>query len=243
MFWIIQEDLYIENRRYDLVSALERFSIPYQLVTLKDNSLEPEVYHSGSIITNGSIKLSRIANERGWKPGSMFNENFNYEVWFPIFHNYLLNRDAIFTTIEDADSPWDTFFVRPINDDKSFTGKITTRADFSVLKASIAPNLKILLAPSKIIRQEHRHYIVNGKVISSSRYKLGGSVNYSNQVDDYIINFAQCMADIWCPADAFVLDTYVAGNEIGIVEIGCLCHAGLYASDVQKIVMALEELG
>ena len=243
MFWIIQEDLYIENRRYDLVSALERFSIPYQLVTLRNGLLEPEIYYNGSIITNGSIKLSKIANERGWKPGSMFNENFNHEVWSPIFHNYLLNRDAIFTTIKDADPPWDTFFARPINDDKSFNGKITTRADFSVLKENIEPNLKILTSPLKIIGQEHRHYIVNGQVVSSSRYKLGGSVNYSNQVDDYITNFAQSIANIWCPSDAFVLDTYVTDNEIGIVEIGCLCHAGLYASDVQKIVIALDELG
>ena len=242
MFWVIQEDLYVENRRDDLISTLERFLIPYELVTLRGNDLNPNVNHNGPIITNGSIKLSKIANERGWNPGSMFNENFSYEVWSPIFRNYLLNRDAIFTTIEDFDSPWDTFFVRPINDDKSFNGKITTKDDFAVLKASIKPTLKILIAPLKTIGQEHRHYIVKGKVVSSSRYKLSGKVSYESYVDSYIVDFAQRMANIWLPSDAFVLDTYITDNEVGIVELGCLCHAGLYASDVQKIVMALEEL-
>lgn len=48
------------------------------------------------------------------------------------------------------------------------------------------------------------------------------------------------MAGLWQPARAYVLDTYIAGDEIGIVEIGGICHAGFYEADVQKVVMALD---
>jgi hypothetical protein len=34
----------------------------------------------------------------------------------------------------------------------------------------------------------------------------------------------------------------VTGDEMGIVELGCICNAGFYEADVQKIVMALNEM-
>jgi endonuclease IV len=79
-------------------------------------------------------------------------------------------------------------------------------------------------------------------MISSSRYKLNGIINVSDFVDKYIIDFAEQMASIWSLSKAFVLDTYVTNNKIGIVEIGGICHAGFYKTDIQKIVIALNEI-
>ncbi len=186
--------------------------------------------------------LSRIAIANGWKPGSLFNENFSYAVWYPYFRNYLLNKDAVFTTLCNVKPLMEKFFIRPLADDKEFTGHVTTLQDLQRWQNGIMANIPVLYASPQKIGQEYRHFIVDGKVISSSRYKLAGKANFSNMVDDAIVKFAERMAAIWSPAQAFVLDTYVTGEEMGIVELGCICHAGFYQADVQKIIMALNNM-
>lgn len=250
MHWVIQEDLFQENGRAILIDTLEKMDIPYQVVKIVPFSHEliPEVTVSGPIIVNGSVLLSKIARERGWNPGGFLNDNFNYEVWYPHFKNYLLNSDAVFCTVLDAEPLWDDVFVRPILDNKSFNGQVMTKEEFIEWKADIIkggnsqvfPETQIIYASPKKVGQEHRHYIVDGKVITSSRYKFNGRANYAAGADDYIINFATRMASVFSPARVFVLDTYITGDEIGIVELGCACNAGFYKVDVQKLVMALE---
>ena len=251
MLWVVQQDLFIENRRHDLVSTLDRFSIPYHLVRITaDNQIDPEIDHNGAIITNGSIMLSKIAVQRGWQPGSLLNDNFSYEHWYPIFKEHLLNRDAKFTTIAEASFSLDRMFVRPILDDKTFSGKVFGRNEFETMRSeslaglsrSIKPDTQIMVSSVKNVGQEHRHYIVGGKVVTSSRYKLGGAVNHAEGADPAIVDFAERMAARWSPARAFVLDTYMTNDEIGIVEMGCICNAGLYQADIQKLVAALDAL-
>jgi len=249
MFWVVQEDLFQQNERLALLETLRRFAIPHQIVRVSGTyELIPEVTYAGPIITNGSIMLSHIAMQRGWTPGSLLNHAFSYEVWHPHLRDYLLNQDITFTTIAEADPELDKFFIRPSLDDKSFTGRVSTRADFRVWQADILhrqgtlAETRILYGPVRSTGQEHRHFIVDQAVISSSHYKLNGQANQSDIVDPYIVDFAGRMAALWQPARAFVLDTYVAGDDIGIVEIGCLSHAGFYAADVQKVVMALEAM-
>ena len=245
MFWVVQTDLDQENRRPDLLAALERFGIPHQTVSVSfQGELDPEVTHTGPIITNGSILLSKVAARRGWQPGSMLNDNFSYEVWHPRFRQHLLNSDAVFTTIGDLSPDLEEFFIRPVFDDKTFTGRVLKRSDVPawVERNRLSADTRVLYAPAKRIGQEHRHYIVDGEVVTSSRYRLGGQPNQSPVVEPYIVEFARRMAAIWQPARAFVLDTYVAGDEVGIVEMGCLCNAGLYQADVQKLVMALDSM-
>lgn len=240
--WVIQSDMFQINERDAILSVLDRFDIEYQIVSLaSDGSLTPEIDHDGSIITNGSVMLSRIARERGWHPGGFLNDNFSYDVWYPHFKNRLLNRDAIFSTLHTADPPLDRFFIRPLSDNKSFTGRVMERSDFNTWRSSM-PDMDVLYAPARAIGQEHRHFIVDGKVISSSRYKMGQIASTSSMVDRSIVSYAEHAASIWSPARAFVLDTYVTEDEIGIVELGCIGNAGFYAADVQKIVMALNEV-
>jgi hypothetical protein len=252
MFWVIQEDLFQENGREVLIDMLEKMGIQYQVVKIVPFSHEliPDITIQGKIIVNGSVLISKIARERGWEPGGFLNDNFDYTVWFPHFKDYLLNSDAVFTTIAEASPPWDDIFIRPILDNKSFNGQVMTQEEFIEWKAGIMngsdsyvfPETQIIYASPKKVGQEHRHFIVDGKVITSSRYKLNGRLNQALGADDYIVEFATRMAAIFSPAKAFVLDTYVTGDEVGIVELGCACNAGFYKADVQKLVMALEEL-
>jgi len=248
--WVLQNNLFFENNRKEIIDVFEKLDIKYTFVEIVPFSHEliPEIYNDTNIITNGSILLSKIAKERDWNPGGFLNNNFNYEVWFPYFQKYLLNKNAIFTDVKDAFPEYADIFVRPILDDKSFDGIVFNNKEFYDWKEEIllgknnfvTPETKILYDKAKNIGQEHRHFIVDKKVITSSRYKLGGFLNQSENVDQYIIDFAENMSKIYSPARAFVLDTYINEDEIGIVELGCICNAGFYKADVQKIIMALE---
>ncbi len=254
MFWVIQEDLFQENGREVLIHTLDKMGIPYQVVKIVpiDHVLIPEVTETGSIVTNGSVLLSHIARKRGWNPGGFLNDNFDYRVWYPILKDYLLNNDAVFTTVENAnpDPTWEDIFIRPVLDNKSFNGRVFTKEEFVEWKEEslrrdgrgIPPETEIIYASPKRVGQEHRHFIVDGKVITSSRYKLNGRLNQAEGADDRVIALAEHVASIFSPARTFVLDTYTTGDEVGVVELGCSCNAGFYKIDVQKFVMALENM-
>lgn len=251
MLWVIQEDLYNDNRRGDLVAALDRLGIERRFVRLSESKELPDFpEHSGGIVVNGSVMLSRLAAEKGWRPGSFLNANFDAQVWSSRYGASCLNFGALQSPLAEASMPWERAFVRPALDDKSFSGKVMERSEFEALKAaSLAgdpkvpkPQVRVLMARPKRIGQEHRHYVVDGEPVSSSRYKLGPTPNFSEGADEAVLDFVRKKAAEWAPARAFVMDTYISGDEVGVVEVGCICHAGLYAADVMKIVAALDSM-
>ena len=70
MLWVVQEDLFIENKRRALLAALDRLGIPVLLVKVANNQIDPDISvdPSSPIITNGSVMLSNIAVARSWWP-------------------------------------------------------------------------------------------------------------------------------------------------------------------------------
>src|ERR1700722_10198197 len=191
ILWVVQEDLFVENKRHELLRVLDQMGVKYQTVCISvpEYNIIPEVYHDGPIITNGSVMLSNIANEKGWRPGSGFNSCFSYNVWFKKLRPYLLNKDAKFGTLKGTPGLRE-FFIRPISDEKSFTGRVIKLSEYDDWRKGYRLDMSVLWSSVKITGQEHRHFIIDGRVISSSRYKLNGKPNYSSQVDQFIIDFA-----------------------------------------------------
>ena len=252
MLWVIQKDVHARNQSYDLIEALERLNIDYIEVEVAKNKIKPdvEIGHNVQIITNGSIMLSNIAKEKGWSPGSLFNDNFSYNVWSKHYRDLLINKNAIVSKLKDAVINNDIFFSRSILDNKSFNVKVFTKEEFlefqknsiNLKNGSPNPDIEILISQQKKIGQEHRHYIVNDEIVTSSRYKFNGQPNFKEGCDDNVLEVVQNAISRWQPARAFVLDTYISGDEIGIVEIGCICHAGIYNADLMKLVVALDSM-
>lgn len=131
MLWIVQKNLYNENRRSDLINALTRMNINFFEVDVNRNQLDIVIEDNEQpIITNGSIMLSNIAIERNWKPGSLFNDNFSYSEWSKYYQDLLLNKNATISTLGNAKILGEKAFIRPILDNKSFNGKIFTKEEF-----------------------------------------------------------------------------------------------------------------
>lgn len=252
MLWIVQEDVYAKNQHYNLFEALERLSIPFVKVKVNNHKIEPDIPtdNTQAIITNGSIMLSNIGKAKGWIPGSLFNDNFSYKVWEKEYGDLLINKKSVVSSLRNAQITNNTVFARPVLDNKTFNGRVFTKEEFLIfqknssdLKSGFAhPDTEILISEPKKIGQEHRHYIVDGEIITSSRYKFAGQPNFKEGCDDSVLEVVQKAINKWQPARAFVLDTYISEDSIGIVEIGCICHAGMYHADLMKLVVALDSM-
>lgn len=252
MLWVVQEDIHAKNQHYNLFQALERLGIEFVKVKVNNHKIEPDVPidETQAIITNGSIMLSNIGKAKGWIPGSLFNEKFSYKVWGKEYEDLLINKNAVVSSLRNATIKNNTVFARPVLDNKTFNGRVFTKEEFLIfqknsidLKPGFAhPDTEILISKPKKIGQEHRHYIVDGEIITSSRYKFAGTPNFHEGCDKEVLEVVQKAINKWQPARAFVLDTYISNSEIGIVEIGCICHAGMYHADLIKLVMALDSM-
>jgi len=98
MRWVIQKNLFKPENYRLLVKALGRLEVGYSSVFIPNGTLdlEPDVNHEGRVYICGAIKLKKIAQERGWSPGSFLNDNFSFDVWVKHLGQTLLNSDAVF---------------------------------------------------------------------------------------------------------------------------------------------------
>lgn len=263
--WIVQENLYGSGSLEDLLAALERLELPYTRVKVVPflGTLEPEPVVSGPVIAMGATTMLRVARERGWTPG-VWDQNMSFRTWQKHWYNGLLNRDAFVIPFYAVGPFWDDrFFLRPDGDTKAFGGQCFTWPEFEEWRRKViemnedgygyavegekapgqlqADTMVVAAKPQEILR-EYRCFIVDGKVVTASLYKLGSRVTSTGPVEDEIVRFANEWADVWSPDRAYAMDVAVTPNGLRIVEANQINCAGFYGADVMKIVAALDTI-
>ena len=274
MLWVIQNDIYLERGYPHLLKALEEFAVPHVVVRLTpvihklldadfDTSLytgdlddipEAVIDDTNGIFVMGSVDLGLLAKSRGWKPGTMLNDNFDWRVWSAQYGEHALNGGGKLMRLDEADFRGEAF-VRPALDDKTFNGHVTNRNAFMAWRQlklrgdnpleRLRPDTPVIVASKRYIHAEFRHFIVDGKVLTSSMYRRNGRQEYRTGAPDEAVNFAERMSAVWEPARAYVLDTAVTQGADGqeqhlVMEPGCINSAGFYHADVRNIVRAIE---
>ncbi|MDY7231130.1 ATP-grasp domain-containing protein [Hyalangium rubrum] len=253
MHWVVQNNLFNERGFHDLMQVLERGGIPHTLVKVIpfDGDVEPTVDVTGPIVVMGSLSLTRYALKRGWAPGAFINDNFDFQVWQQHLGEYLLNGDARVYRFGDVPPQDGPFFIRPCLDDKSFSGMVTTWEEFADWRekvrgleeyATLTEDTRVAVSAPKSIQREYRMVVVDGRVITGTRYKLGDRVMSSREVEPEVYAFAQRMADRWGPDRAYALDVFMHEDQLSVGEINNLNSAGFYAYDVGKMVAAIEAM-
>lgn len=256
MHWVVQNNIHRENGYDAFIEALERRNIPHTLVKVIPfaHELEPDVNPDNPVIAIGSYTLGEIAEKKGWNPGVYANENFHFNKWKENYGEHLLNYDGrvlpFAGPVEFAVNFNQEIFVRPCEDGKEFTGMLTTWQGFmdwrnkvvELGESTIKPDAPIFVAAVKEIYSEYRFFIVDGKVITGSQYKLGNRVVTSPNVDRDISWFAWQMVNTWCPAVSFVLDIAMTPDGLKVIEINSMNSSGFYACDMSKVIEALEDL-
>ena len=255
MYYLIQENTYKEKNFDNLIHNLERLGLEYEICLFRP--FIHEVYFETTrkdVFCFGAYSMTETASKYGFEPGCMANENHDYMVYGQMYGDYMLNSDSIIMEIGDPipeGEDWNLFFVRPTKDSKMFSGMVYDRETWNkyleVIKANNAIDemkgmSKIQIAQPKNIQQEIRCWVVGGKVVTISQYKIGSRVHYQNlDHDKEVWNFAQQMTDIFQPARAFVIDVCRTEDGMKIVEINCINSAGFYDMNTQKLLMALED--
>jgi hypothetical protein len=270
MHYIVQENIFREHH-YDLLfAAMDRLDLPYtivrifpfvdKVVDLKDipdhafnvDDIPEFVPPTKNVFVFGAIKLAEICAKKGWNPGSLMNTNHDFEVYSKHYKENLLNYDSIIVKLGD-ELIWnkgEVKFIRPTQDTKSFTGKVFNIYEWLEMvehnlnnfrSARFNENTPIQVSTPKHIHKEIRFWVVDGKVITGSQYQLNGQFTLDDLIEPDAIEFAQRMVDIFQLAEAFVIDVCLTDNGWKIVECGCINCAGFYKSDLQKMIMAVED--
>jgi hypothetical protein len=253
--WILQNNIYSEEGWDALVGALERLGITYSTHKCVPfaGTLEPEANPpEGRVIVMGSYTLANHAYDRGWTPGAWLG-NLDFRTQRRHWGIHMLNVDAVIATVELLNEVWGRRFIRPVHDTKSFTGQVFDHATWAEFRTgvmntfdaiNIGPETLVMVCSPKEIYSETRCWIVDGKVVTCSGYKVGTIKRYTapELVDAHITRFAQEMAEKWSPNRAYVMDVCETPAGLRIVEVNNLNSAGFYKADMNRLVQALESM-
>lgn len=256
--WIVQNNLNfevgIDNLKNILITKnIELVEIDIYKnddnIYLKDTFNKFEPTDIKNIFVLGSYRLSRMASEKGFSPGSFSNENFNYASWTQHWSKEnMLNGEYLKQKVTDIQIPeqWDSVFARPLEDDKLITGGLFKKDDLLMALATKITDVHkdkfLILSEKKVIRAEYRFFVIDGKVVTGSLYKIRVQLITSDSIDKEAFVFAQKMVDSWVPSQAFVIDIALTDKGPKIIEVNNISSAGLYKSDVSKILTEMELL-
>lgn len=275
MQWVLSHNLFKERGHDDLVATLRRLELPFTVtkkVPFVDRLLPEDVETGASLdldkvpdvtfpldrplMAMGTYGLAHLMYKRGHRPAAFF-DGLDSESWMTAYGDRTLNHDAKVISLRDFGSLQleGSCFMRPVEDDKSFAGKVFTCEEIHTWVAglerlsrehhevppTLTPETKVVVSSVKEILTETRHFVVDGKIVTRSLYRRGGRVHYTRDGSEDATAFARECIQHWVPSRAFVIDVAETLDGPKIVELNCINAAGFYAAEVDKIVYAMEE--
>lgn len=250
MYYIVQEKLFREENYENLILALERLELDYEIYHLDKLDQELNIQSDRKdVFPFGAVRIAKLTKKYDWNPGSFYNENHDYTVYSKYYKDNLLNWDSKIISVRNVLESKQAFFARPTKDTKAFTGRVFNNFyefyDFIESKIEIPGSIltldtQIQRASVKQIQKEIRFWIVQGQIVTASQYALGNEYNLSDLIDADAYYFVQDMIKLYQPARAFVMDIALTENGYKIVEINCINSAGFYKADMNRLLIALE---
>lgn len=208
------------------------------------------------VIPYGSTKLTRISQQRGWR-GNCFNpETFRTTLWNEC-RDDMLNSDAVEMRVCDTPKFFEgknleeKWFVRPVEDLKAFNGTVTEAGEIVQWMGHVGESSRfskhftnetmIVIAPVKKIYSEARFFVVGGKVVDGSYYRMAGQLQLKRIEQAETLQFAQDMADVWLPHECCVMDIADTDAGLKVIEFNTINGSGFYDNSIPVIVNAMTE--
>lgn len=252
MYYLIQKNCFRDENYHKLEEICKKFKIDYQIIEVVPftDTILYKPFDGNKVWAWGSIKLANFIQKYGWKPGSMMNENHDFDIYSKKWNDLLLNSDSQIIEFgsKDFKEPGYLFFARPCLDRKYFTGQVFTRQSWDEFvqwnltngyTTTLNSESKIQISSIKDIQSEIRHWFVGNELITSSYYRINDKVKSIECTDQSILDFAKKCHSVWRPAEAYVLDTCITNGQQKIVEINCINAAGFYDCNMQKLVESI----
>ncbi len=258
--WIIQENLIKSELLEAFVSSFDRLHIPYQKVNMIPFSTDlPDFEPSDCMVFYGATSLMMAVENSEFSTHLFYDSiRFSTEYYSEIWQNAMLNSDvkildinrlSTMSTELNSNEEW---FIRPNEDDKSFSGMVKTSGELLDWATDIVANpnvllsgaTKIALSGKKEILKEWRNYIVDGSIVESTRYLMDGMLSVSSEdVPEAMQDFIQEQIVKYAPNDVFVMDVAETSNGYKIIECNCFNGTGFYLyqnEEVFKVVQAIQ---
>ena len=258
MTWIIENDAFSSGDI--LLPALKE--LKKDIILWDDNFWNTEEYKSfpKDFIFHGSLgNLDKVWQKFPFHPWLMYNKvTFSYSTIDGYFHEYLLNKDCMVTSISEVLNKLDLVkelktekvFARPESPLKEFSGRILptenlTPAHFDYGFYHEDINLPIILAPVKSIEKEYRFICVDRKVVTGCEYiadgrKGGRTISPEDKEPSW--DFAQQIADEEKIREtAYIIDVCLSNGNLYLVEINPFSGADLYNCDAKIIIESIEQ--
>ncbi|MBX7225544.1 MAG: ATP-grasp domain-containing protein [Chitinophagales bacterium] len=256
--WILQSNLIREQTLNQIKNALVEDNVSFEEVRVIPFSDElPTIERKEDInVFYGSTTLILNAYKKwGTSEGIFYDHrNFNMKTYLEKWGVKMLNSDSKIFTFKEIvalklreNSVW---FLRPIEDDKSFSGCIMTFKEIidfeKKLLDSNNPYLStetlVAISSVKSISKEWRLFIIDKMVVSACRYMLNGSLDIDDKdIPKELIVFAEECCREYVPADIFVMDIAFFKERFHIVECNCFNDSGFYKHDILKIIHGVNE--
>lgn len=266
MHFIVQENLWNEVQYDYFINILIQLGIKHTIVKVVPFSHElipePVIDENEQTLVFGGTTLVRIAKDRNIKMGAFHLDHFPCTVWSEKYGDNMLNNKPYFCTFGTI--PYESyvdkdFFIRPIEDSKVFSGKVTNEKlhkewvervkDIEKTKeySTLTLDTNIMVHELRKTLQEYRFFVVDGKIVAQSIYKIGlqgyleSGFMKNIVVRPDAISFAEKMIDIYAPAKAYVMDIALVGDsDFKIIEFNCFNSSGFYGCNMQKVVYRLK---
>lgn len=256
MHWLIQERFAKEEQFTAMIATLNRFDIPYTLqervVPFVGELIPDPQIETDNVICMGSVGMRHAAKKRGWWPGVYDMEPFGFDQHLEHWGFRMLNSDSIVVPFGEAKFEG-TKFIRPAHDTKAIVGGLMDWDDFGPWQkrvidmgnetgGTLTALTPIQVSTPKQIYAEYRFFVVDGRIATGSMYKFGDRVQYMEVNKDHsAAQYAEECLKLWQPLPAFTLDIADTPNGFKIIETNTINSSGMYAIDVQSLVLALEE--
>lgn len=259
--WVIDRALGRAEGGYErLLVALERTNTPYTLVRkppfadylvgMEDNDTPITIDVPNPVFVTGTTSMRLVSAKMGWNPG--YIDAPGQEELKSVWGDELLNSDAVMGPLGTIMPPGKGFFIRPVEDTKSFAGQIMNEDEFydwrkSIIMgnfpfATLGKDDLIMMAPIKTIYAEYRLYVVDGDIVTGSRYKIGNKVFYTEDLDPKMLDYARARIKEYCPRRAMCLDiAQIEGDNLTykVIETNAISSSGFYACDMAKFADAI----
>jgi hypothetical protein len=255
MEFVIQQNLINEDQLMLIKNAVK--TIPHKFVSLipftheiiSDNELT-----GTDFIPYGSTLLTTVCKELGWKGLHFDLSTFNYQA--AVEHRRdMLNDEHIFTVSEaikflSDEEQHEQWFIRPSEDLKQFSGQVIEAKECvdwltdavscnSSGTYNVTEDMMVVLAKPKLILAEWRWFVIDGKIIDGSMYRIRGKLVKHHETDVELIQEAQELADKWLPDPCCVMDLALVNDELKVIEFNCINSSGMYGHDIKVIFKAL----
>ena len=256
--WVLQTNLTKPNVLEAIKSALTATDESYEEITVIPFSTNPPevkskdainiVYGSSTLMLN-AYKNSELRKGLFYDPDKFTMQNYVNQ-----WSDNLLNSDGQLIELGEicnlSSKPNQKWFIRPNDDEKGFSGKLI---EFKELNEWIAKmnqldspeinNQRLAwISPPKTIEKEWRLFIVDDKIISSSRYMHNCQLDIdTNDNPIEMLSFAQNRINEYRLDNVYVMDIAEVNDEYKIIECNCFNGTGFYKHQIGQIVSAIND--